>query len=153
VSAAIRAEDDAVRDMPESEWLRREAAEARAHKPPRSLSAEHKQKISAAQKGRAVNGPLMTPDHKARLTAALRRYAPNLTSAQAQAAISRGMRWMHANPEHKAKRLAGVGARINTCSRCGESGHNVRTCKRQPLQPESPPEPPQRAVYDPEILE
>ena len=77
----------------------------------------------------------------------------NLTRAQAQAAISRGMRWMHANPEHKAKRLAGAGARINTCSRCGESGHNVRTCKRQPLQPESPPEPPQRAVYDPEILE
>ena len=90
VSAAIRAEDDAVRDLPESEWLRREAAEARAHKPPRPLSAEHKQKISAAQKGRAVNGPLMTLDHKARLTAALRRYAPESHScASAGCNISR----------------------------------------------------------------
>ena len=63
------------------------------------------------------------------------------------------MRWMHANPEYKANRLAGTGARINVCSRCGESGHNVRTCKKQQLQPESGPEPPQRAVYDPEVLE
>ena len=154
-SAAIRSEDDAVRDLPESEWLRREAAEARAHRPPRPLSAEHKQKISAAQKGRAVNGPMMTPDHKARLAAALRSRAPHThTHAHVQAAISRSMRWMHADPKHKAKRLAGTGARINTCSRCGESGHNVRTCKRQLLQAESSDAgPPQRAVYDPEILE
>ena len=76
--AAIRDEDEALRDLPESEWLRREAAEARASRPSRPLSAEHKQKISAAQKGRAVNGPVMSPDHKARLAAALRRFAPHL---------------------------------------------------------------------------
>jgi hypothetical protein len=64
--AAIRAEDDALREMPESEWLRREAAAKRSGRPSRPLSAEHKQKISAAQKGRAVNGHVMTPDHKAR---------------------------------------------------------------------------------------
>lgn len=64
--AAIRAEDDALREMPESEWLRREAAAKRGGRPSRPLSAEHKQKISAAQKGRAVNGHVMTPDHKAR---------------------------------------------------------------------------------------
>ena len=142
-----------MRDLPESEWLRREAAEARANKPQRPLSAEHKQKISAAQKGRAVNGPVMSPDHKVRLATALRSTTLAHRDARAQAAISRSMRWMHANPEHKARRLAGAGARISVCSRCGESGHNVRTCKRQQLQPEADAEPPQRAVYDPEILE
>ena len=61
------------------------------------------------------------------------------------------MRWMHANPEHKAKRLAGAGTRVNTCSRCGVSGHNVRTCRLPPPLPQDAW--PQRHVFDPEILE
>lgn len=123
----------------------------RGDRPSRPLSAEHKQKISAAQKGRAVNGHVMTPDHKARGDALACR-AP-LTHADAccvQAAISRGMRWMHANPEHKAKRLAGAGKRIMTCSRCREAGHNVRTCTQPPPQADARP---QREVFVPEILE
>jgi hypothetical protein len=57
---------------------------------------------------------------------------------------------MHADPEHKAKRLAGAGKRVMTCSRCGEAGHNVRTCTLPPPQADARP---LREVFDPEILE
>lgn len=137
--------------MPESEWLRRERAERALEqgKPPRHLSAEHKQKISAAQKGRANNGHVMTPDHKARVLDACCSHA--CAYSQQQAAISRGMRWMHANPEHKASRLAGAGRkRVCVCSRCGVAGHNVRTCTLPPLKADARP---QRVVHEPEILE
>jgi hypothetical protein len=88
---AMRVADASLDAIPIAERRRNRAKQ-------RTCSEEHKAKISAALKGRAVNGRVMSAEHKA--------------------AISRSLKWTLANRPRAAY----------TCSLCGESSHTKRSC-------------------------
>jgi len=91
---AIRAEDEAAPPF-----------KPRRHRPPLSLA--HREKIRAAKAGIAVNGPVLSAEHRA--------------------AISRSVRWSYANTEHANNIVAAMPAK-RRCGRCGKAGHYATTC-------------------------
>ena len=66
-----------------------------------------------------------------------------------QAAISRGIKWSVENTPHRERISASMRGVRRHCSRCGEQGHDVRTCAA-----EAPPVTPRavRRVLEVEVL-